>query len=218
MEKTAINVLIVDDHRIVRDGLKLILGSDERIRILGEAKDLRDTMEILAVHRPDVVLLDFKLPDSDGITGCLTIKGRYPAVKIIILTAYSQDHIIMETIKAGASGYLLKNIKSEELIQSIIKVYEGNSILDSSVTESILHQIIVPSEKKMTKGTILSAKETQIMEMVSMGKSNKEIAKNLLISEKTVRNYISTIFRKLNVTNRTEAASYWIRKDNLDPS
>ncbi|UWG95445.1 response regulator transcription factor [Dehalobacter sp. DCM] len=216
MEKNKIRVMIVDDHSIVRDGLKLILGSDEHIQIIGEAKDLRETMEILAEQRPDVLLLDFKLPDSDGITGCQTIKSRYPSIKIIILTAYSQDHIIIETLKAGASGYLLKNIKSEELIQSIIKVYEGNSILDSSVTESILQQIILPPEKNIPKETVLSTKETQIMDMVSIGKSNKEIARLLLISEKTVRNYISTIFRKLNVTNRTEAASYWIRKKNLN--
>jgi DNA-binding NarL/FixJ family response regulator len=156
-----------------------------------------------------------RLPDGDGVNGCISIKSRFPKIKIIILTAYSQQHLVMETIRAGASGYLLKNIKSEDLIKNIIKVHEGDSVLDSSVTECVFNNIISPAEKTSTEETHLSARETYILQMVSLGKSNKEIAEALKISEKTVRNYISNIFKKLNVSNRTEAASYWIRKKNL---
>jgi len=207
-----IRVLIVDDHSIVRDGLRLILELDDRIEVCGEAKGLQEAMDIIPQTLPDVILLDFKLPDGDGVNGCICIKSRFPKIKIIILTAYSQEHLVMETIRAGASGYLLKNIKSKELIESILKVYEGDSVLDPSVTEGVFSNIANQKPDIVNK---LSCKETYILQMVSLGKSNKEIAEALRISEKTVRNYISNIFKKLNVSNRTEAASYWIRKKTL---
>ncbi|KUO64071.1 MAG: hypothetical protein APF84_08145 [Gracilibacter sp. BRH_c7a] len=211
--KNRIKVLIVDDHNIVRDGLRLILELDDRIEVCGEAKGLQEAMDIIPEAQPDVILLDFKLPDGDGVNGCICIKSRFPKVKIIILTAYSQDHLVMETIRAGASGYLLKNIKSDELIKNIFKVYEGDSVLDASVTEGVFNNII--ERQKADIDSTLSCRETYILQMVSLGKSNKEIAEALAISEKTVRNYISNIFKKLNVSNRTEAASYWIRKKTL---
>ena len=211
MEKK-IRILIVDDHSIVRDGLRLILELDDRLEVCGEAKGLQETMSIIPKTLPDVILLDFKLPDGDGVNGCICIKSRFPKIKIIILTAYSQEHLVMETIRAGATGYLLKNIKSKELIESILKVYEGDSVLDPSVTEGVFNNI---TNQKPNLENKLSCKETYILQMVSLGKSNKEIAEALTISEKTVRNYISNIFKKLNVSNRTEAASYWIRKKTL---
>jgi len=209
-----VKVFLVDDHGIVRSGLKLLLELDKRIEVCGEAKNLQETMDALAECKPDVVLLDFKLPDGDGVNGCLTIKNRLPQAKIIILTAYSQPHLVMEAIRAGADGYLLKNVRGEELVDNILKVYHGDSVLDSAVTESILTSIISSNEKQ--KADKLTNKEVEILKMISIGKSNKEIAKDMEISEKTVRNYISNIFRKLNVSNRTEAASYWLRKQTLE--
>ena len=209
-----VKVFLVDDHGIVRSGLRLILELDKRIEVCGEAKNLQETMEAITECKPDVVLLDFKLPDGDGVNGCLAIKSRLPQTKIIILTAYSQAHLVMEAIRAGADGYLLKNLKGEELVENILKVYHGNSVFDSSVTESILTNIIASNEKQ--KSDKLTNKEVEILKMISIGKSNKEIAKDMEISEKTVRNYISNIFRKLNVSNRTEAASYWLRKQTLE--
>lgn len=213
--KKKIQVLIVDDHSIVRDGLRLILELDSRLAVCGEAKSLKETLEMIPKANPNVILLDFKLPDGDGINGCNCIKTRYPKIRIIILTAYSQDHLVMETIRAGADGYLLKNIKSEELIKNIIYVYEGDSVLDNSLTETIFQCIVSPNDKFDGEDCKLSSRETYILEMVSQGKANKEIAEALSISEKTVRNYISSIFKKLNVSNRTEAATYWLRKKNL---
>lgn len=209
-----IKVLLVDDHSIVRDGLKLILQLSNQIEVCGEAGDIKETLMITEKVNPDVILLDFKLPDGDGVSGCTRIKSQFPRVKIIILTAYSQDHLVMETIRSGADGYLLKNIKSEELIKNIIKVYEGDSVLDTSVTETVFNRITVSGDKVAITEK-LSARETEILKMLSIGKANKEIADALAISEKTVRNYISHIFRKLNVSNRTEAASYWIRRNTL---
>lgn len=214
--KEKIKVLLVDDHNIVRDGLHLILQLNERIEVCGEAESLSETMTMITKTHPDVILLDFKLPDGDGISGCIRIKSQYSNVKIIILTAYSQEHLVMETIRAGADGYLLKNIKSEELAKTIIKVYEGDSVLDPSVTEGVFNNIITYNDKSEASHNKLSSKETYILQMVSQGKANKEIAEALSISDKTVRNYISNIFKKLNVSNRTEAASYWIRKKTLE--
>jgi DNA-binding NarL/FixJ family response regulator len=209
-----IKVLIVDDHDIVRDGLKLILELDERIMVCGEANGLQEALDSIQKTCPDVVLLDFRLPDGDGVNGCLTIKRRFPQIKIIILTAFSQNHLVIETIRAGADGYLLKNIKSQELIENIIKVYEGDCVLDTSVTEGVFNNIAIPDIELPSQDLNLSSREKNILQILSQGKSNCEIAEALGISEKTVRNYISTIFKKLNVTNRTEAAGYWIRTRN----
>lgn len=209
-----IRVLIVDDHNIVRDGLKLILALDERIVVGGEAKNLQEAIDAVSKTQPDVILLDFRLPDGDGVNGCLTLKRLFPKVKIIILTAFSQNHLVLETIRAGADGYLLKNIKSSELIENIVKVYEGDSVLDAAVTEGVFNNIITPDVKNELKDNCLSLREKEILQILSQGKTNCEIADILDISEKTVRNYISTIFKKINVSNRTEAAMYWIRTRN----
>ncbi len=210
-----IRVFIVDDHDIVRDGLRLIMGLDERIEVCGEARSLQEAVDAIPGVHPDVVLLDFRLPDGDGVNGCMAIKRRFPKIKIIILTAFAKDHVVLESIRAGADGYLLKNIKSQELIDNIIKVYEGANVLDASVTEGVFNNISRLESKGSPEGHSLSAREKEILEILSLGKSNVEIAEVLDISEKTVRNYISTIFKKLNVTNRTEAASFWIRTKSL---
>ncbi|WP_428911572.1 response regulator [Niallia sp. Krafla_26] len=211
MKKQKIRVMLVDDHTIVRKGLRLILELHDRIEVCGEAASLKETIEMITVGRPDVILLDFKLPDGDGIEGCKKIRKQFPEIKILILTAYSQDHIVMEAIRAGANGYLLKNIKSDELIKSVFNVFENESVLDPSVTEVIFKQLHTrnhPTEQQ------LSPRETDILNMISKGSTNKEIAESLYISEKTVRNYISNLFKKINVHNRTKAARYWLMKNS----
>lgn len=210
-----IRVLLVDDHSIVRDGLKLLLQLNDKLEVCGEAATLEEAIMMTTKTSPDVVLLDFKLPDGDGVNGCLRIKSLFPNIKIIILTAYAEDHIVMETIKAGADGYLLKNIESEELIKTIECVYNGDSVLDPSVTEGVFNSIKQDNEEKEIS-TNLSPRETKILEAISLGKTNKEIADTLSISDKTVRNYVSNIFKKINVSNRTEAASFWIRKKRME--
>lgn len=210
-----IKVLLVDDHGIVRNGLKMLLQLDERLEICGEASTLNETITMINSSNIDVVLLDFKLPDGDGIIGCNNIKRMAPDTKVIILTAYADDHIVVEAIRAGADGYLLKNIESEELIEAIVSVYKGDSILDPSVTDSVFNELKM-EEERLKKESKLSPRESNILEMISQGKANKEIAESLYISDKTVRNYVSNIFRKLNVSNRTEAAGYWIRNKNIE--
>lgn len=204
-----IKVLLVDDHSVVRDGLKLLIQLNSQLEVCGEAATLKEAVGEAIRTKPDIILLDFKLPDGDGISGCISIKNILPHVKIIILTAYAQDHIVMETIRAGADGYLLKNIESEELIKTILCVYGGDAVLDPSVTEGVFNNIKL--EEKIKSDSRMSPREIKILQALSQGKTNKEIAESLSISDKTVRNYVSNIFRKINVSNRTEAASYWIR-------
>jgi len=205
-----IRVMLIDDHNIVRDGLKMLLQLNKDILVCGEAGSLDEAMKVIPIAAPDVILLDFKLPDGDGVNGLNLIKRSYPDIKVIILTAYSQNHLVMETIKAGADGYLLKNIQHEVLVNTIKIVYMGAHILDPSISKGVIISMNNGDEK--VEDNDLSPRESNILQLISTGKSNKEIAEILCISDKTVRNYISYIFKKINVTNRTEAASYWLRK------
>ena len=206
-----IKVLLVDDHSVVRDGLRLLLQLNDGLEVCGEAATLKEAIMMTIDTNPDVILLDFKLPDGDGVNGCISIKNLFPNIKIIILTAYAEEHIVMETIRAGADGYLLKNIESEELIKTILSVYNGDSVLDPSVTEGVFNSIKLDNQK-IEESSEFSPREMKILQALSLGKTNKEIAESLSISDKTVRNYISNIFKKINVSNRTESASYWIRQ------
>lgn len=212
--KEKIRVMLVDDHNIVRNGLKTLLQQSEDVDVSGEAGSLQEALEVIPKSEPDVILLDLKLPDSDGVNGCNLIKRNYPDIKVIILTAYSQNHLVMETMRAGADGYLLKNIQYEVLVNTIKMVYEGAHILDPAVSENVLGKMLNNNEKKSDDG--LSPRESNILELLSTGKSNREIAEILSISENTVRNYISSMFKKINVTNRTEAANYWLRRSYFE--
>lgn len=213
--KKVTKVLLVEDHGVVRNGLKLILDLDDSIEVCGEVGTLNEAMTAIEENEPDVILLDFKLPDADGIIGCGNIKKMFPEIKVIILTAYADRHIVTETIKAGAEGYLLKNIDSDELIKTIKQVQEGKVVLDPSVTKNVINDLKTKDVKNRISSK-LSPKEVEILQMISVGKANKEIGEALDISDKTVRNYVSSILRKLNVSNRTEAASYWVRSRSLD--
>ncbi|MDR5658393.1 response regulator transcription factor [Serpentinicella sp. ANB-PHB4] len=208
-----IKVLIVDDHSVVRKGLKMFLGTNPSIEVCGEAENLKDAIKMTTKTKPDVIILDFKLPDGDGINGSIAIKARFPDIKIIILTAYTQNETVLGAIRAGVDAYLLKDIESKELINTIIAVYKGKAVLDTSVTEDVFNTLKIENTNIKSKSS-LSLQETKILDMIAQGKVNKEIAESLGISDKTVRNYISNIFKKLNVSNRTEAATYWIRKIN----
>ena len=213
--KNRVKVLLVNCHTIVRDGLKLILELYDSIEVCGEAKDLKETIDIIPKIRPDLVLLDSNFPDGDGVNGCFRIKSMFPKVKILILTECCQEYLVIETIRAGADGYLLKNVTRDELIEEMIKVYEGEFVLDASLAKYAINFITQKHGKSNNGLHYLSQRETDILQLISCGKSNKEIADIFFISEKTIRNYISHIFKKINVSNRTEAAIYWLRQKAL---
>ncbi|WP_353894026.1 response regulator transcription factor [Proteinivorax hydrogeniformans] len=204
-----IKLFLVEDHSIVRKGLKLILDYHEDFEICGEAECISEALENISKAKPDIVLLDIKLPDGDGVTACQEIKKRCSQCRVLILTAFTEKHMVLEAVKAGADGYLLKSAESDILFDSIIKVYQGLSVLDPKITKDVLKEVKSIGENGDDN---LTSKEQLILELISSGKTNKEIGHHLNLTEKTVRNYISKIFKRINVANRTEAARYWMRK------
>lgn len=200
-------VMLIDDHSIVRVGIRTLIDKQSDLFVCAEAGSLKEAYEQALSSKPDIILLDLKLPDGDGIMGCRELKRLIPAVKIVILTAFGEESLISEVIRAGADGYLLKNIDGKKIIQSIRDVLAGHSILDDKIGGKVI-DLIKKSDKKVND---LTKQEESILALVSEGKTNKEIAKELFIADKTVRNYVSKILRKINVDNRTEAALYWIR-------
>lgn len=212
MNTKSIKILLVDDHTVVRLGIKSLIEKNSGMIVCGEAGTLNETYQKLIDCDPDIVLLDIKLPDGSGIGGCRKIKKISPKTKVIILTAYAENHIILDSIKAGAEGYLLKNVDSKTIITAIEDVANGKSVLDHSVTELVFNQF-----KDFTKNidSNLDVKEEKILEYICQGKTNREIGAYFYISEKTIRNYVSKIMKKIDVVNRTEAAAYWSEQKSL---
>lgn len=208
--KNRVRVLLVNDQSIVRDGLKLILESFDVIEVCGEVKDIKETIDVVSETRPEVILLDTNLLDGKEINECSRIKSMCPDVKLLILSECSQEYNVVAALGAGVDCYLLKNVTKDELVKNIIKVYKGECVLDPSLAKYAINFITRKHRKINHSLNHLSQRETDILQMISYGKSNKEIAVNFSIAEKTVRNYISNIFKKINVSNRTEAAVYWL--------
>ncbi len=204
---SVIRIMIIDDHSIVRDGLKFMVSISGDFEVISEAEGVLDALEILEKDKPDIILLDYKLARSDGVVACREIKKRYPQIKILMLTAFAENQVVMDAIKAGADGYLLKNIDHDQLAQAIKGLYAGKSVLDPSVTESVLGALRGETPKDHS---FLSKKDQSIMELVSQGRTNQEIASQLELSEKSVRNALSQIYKQIGVANRTEAAAYWL--------
>lgn len=211
MQKKNISVLLVDDHAIVRCGIRSLIERNSGLEVCGEAANLQEAYHKVSDLKPDIVLLDIKLPDGDGAAGCREIKKISPETKVIILTAFAEDAIVLEAVQAGAEGYLLKNIDSKSIITAIRDVAAGKPALDASIINKVLDIV----KGKHPVDDSLTPQERNILELVSQGKTNKEIGQELFISEKTVRNNVSKILRKINVNNRTEAAIYWSRQKSL---
>lgn len=207
MNRNLIRIFLVDDHTVVRMGIRTIFERHGDFLVCGEAGSLNEACEKIKDLKPDVILLDWKLPDGNGIKGCINIKAILPDVKILILTAYSQEHMVIDTIKAGADGYLLKNIDSRTIVKAAHDVYLGRCVLDTAVTEIVINKATNKKQKNN-----LSQQEERILELLSLGKTNRDIGKELELAEKTVRNYVSRMMKKIGVTNRTEAAIYWSKQ------
>ena len=211
MSKSNIKVLLVDDHAVVRYGIRSILDKFPSIQVLGEAGSLNEAYEKADVLKPDVILLDMKLPDGDGVTGSIKLKSIIPNVKVIILTAFADENIVYEAIKAGIDGYLLKNIESQSIINAITDSFNGITVIDPCISDKLVKIIQKGNESEYS----LAPQYRNILELISQGCTNKEIADALFLSEKTVRNNVSKIMKKINVNNRTEAAMYWLRQKSL---
>ena len=202
-------IILVDDHEVVRLGLKSLLDRHPQFEVVGEANSARDALEKTASLKPDVVVMDIRLPGTSGIDACEQIVSQHPNTKVIMLTSYAEDEMLFSAIRAGASGYILKQIGSEDLIKAIESVGRGEALLDPAVTRRVFQEVRrAVKEEEASAFAHLSQQEKHVLLLVSEGKTNREIAKILFLGEGTVRNYVSSILAKLNVNNRAEAAAY----------
>ena len=202
-------IIIVDDHEVVRLGLKSLLDQYPQYEVVSEASDANEAIAKAKEFEPDIVLMDIRLPGKSGIEACEEIKNTNPDIKVIMLTSYAEDEMLFSAIKSGASGYVLKQINSEGLIQSLEAVARGEASLDPAVTQRVFQEVrrAVKGEEAASFSS-LSQQEKLVLKLVSEGKTNKEIAHTLFLGEGTVRNYVSSILSKLDVSNRAEAAAY----------
>jgi NarL family two-component system response regulator LiaR len=207
----AIRVLIVDDHAIVRKGLRAVLRTMPDIEVVGEAANGREAVVEVEKHRPDVVLMDLMMPEMDGIEATRQIKARQPEVRILVLTTFAGEDKIFPAIKAGALGYHLKDSSPEALVQAIEQVYRGESALHPIIARRVLQEISEPQSRPPTQDP-LTPRELQVLRLVAQGRDNQEIADILVISETTVRTHVSNILGKLHLASRTQAALYALRE------
>lgn len=209
-------MVIVDDHEVVRLGLKSLLNRVADLEVVGEAGSAAEAERVVERTQPDVVVMDIRMPEGSGIEACRAIRSRWPQIKVIMLTSYSDDEAVIGSVMAGASGYVLKQIGTQELVEAIRRVSKGESLLDPGVTGKILERVRGGAG---TNGTAqgaaqeaLTEQEERILALIAQGKTNREIAAALYLSEKTVRNYVSNILAKLQLHNRAEAAAWAVRR------
>lgn len=211
-----IRVLLVDDHTVVRVGLRTILADDPRIRVVGEAATGAEGLRLAEQLQPTVVVLDLRLSDLTGDEVCRRLKARDNAPAVVILTSFGDDRSVLSCLTGGADGYLLKDFEQTDLAQALVQVARGGSVLDSAVAQRVVQAVMAPPERvprpyPQAAVDRLSAQERRILELLAEGRANKEIATTLGLGEGTVRNYLSGIFTKLEVTNRTEAVVLWLQ-------
>ena len=208
-----IRVLLVDDHEVIRVGLRTVLGQNQGVTVVGEAGTMADAIEQAQKLRPDVILMDVRLPDGSGVNACREILSARPDTRVIFLTSYADDDSVLAAVLAGAHGYVLKEIDSAALLEALQSVARGQSILGSSVTERALQWLRGLHHVPTVPGTDqLSSQEERVVALVAEGKTNKEIAVALGLSDKTVKNYLANVFQKLRITRRAQAAAFFVKR------
>jgi DNA-binding NarL/FixJ family response regulator len=208
-EKT--RVMIVDDHEVVREGLRSLLRRRQELAVVGEADSVASAIEEARKTEPDVVIMDVRLPDGSGIEACREIRAERPDTKVLILTSYADEEAVFASIMAGAIGYLLKQTSTNTLIEAIERAMRGESLLDPAVTQRVLERVRT-GKKDDDELSLLSEQERKILDLIAEGMTNIEIAKEIFLSDKTVKNYVSSILSKLNLRRRSEAAAFIARK------
>jgi two-component system, NarL family, response regulator DevR len=209
---TPLRVMLVDDHEIVRDGIKAMLDTQEDVVVTAQAGTVRDAIDEAARTRPDVVVMDVRLADGSGIEATREIRAQHPDTKVLMLTSFADDEALFSSIMAGASGYVLKQVRSGELLRAIRAVGAGDSLLDPAMTTAVLDRLRKGKHfLKDEKLARLSPQEERILTLVADGRTNREIGEELRLAEKTVKNYVSSILSKLEVARRAEAAAYLAR-------
>jgi DNA-binding NarL/FixJ family response regulator len=205
--------MIVDDHELVRFGLKNLLEYQPGWEVVAEAGSSGEAIQKAGIYQPEIIVMDIRLGDGSGIDACREIMKIYPNIKVIMLTSFAEDELIFSAIAAGAVGYVLKQVGNDDLVRAIETVARGEALLDPSITNQVLAKL---RETTRTEAFVdLTYQELKVLALISQGKTNKEIAASLHLGEGTVRNYVSNIFGKLNLSNRAEATAYAVRH-NLD--
>ncbi len=213
-----LRLLVVDDHEVVRQGLVALLDRRSDFEVVAQAGTVSEAIAEAARFEPDVVVMDVRLPDGSGIEACREIRADFPKTRVVMLTSYPDEEAVLSAIVAGAAGYLLKQIRARDLVAALEAVGRGESLLDPAVTEKVLERV-----RRMASGSAtdelaeLTAQERKILLLVAEGKTNKEIAGEVFLSDKTVKNYVSSILSKLNLQRRTQAAAFVAKRHLGEP-
>lgn len=215
--KSRIRLVLVDDSEVVRMGLRALLGAEPGLHLVAEAGNVAGAVDACQRHQPDVVLLDIRLPDGTGFDACRQILQRLPDTRVLVLTSVVDETLVDEAIRAGAHGYLLKEIDRRGLIQAIHDVAAGKSILDPAVTARVMQLVKDGSGATQSALAILSPQERRVLALIAEGRTNKEVGNELGLAEKTVKNYLSNVFEKLHVSRRSQAAAMYVRESRGTP-
>ncbi len=205
-----IKIFLLDDHEIVRRGLRELFEGQEDLEVVGEASNAEEAMARVPPTRPDVAVLDVRLPDGSGIEVCRDLRAAMPELKCLMLTSFADDDALFSAVLAGASGYLLKQIRGTELVTAVRHVAEGQSLIDPALTAGVMERLRgnQPEDERMAK---LSPQERRILDLIAEGKTNRQIGAEMFLAEKTVKNYVSNLLQKMGFSRRTEAAVYATR-------
>jgi two-component system response regulator DevR len=202
-----IRIFILDDHELVRTGLKTLLDAEDDMDVVGQAATAQQGLEGIGALQPDVAILDVRLPDGSGIEVCREIRSLYPDVSCLMLTSYADDDALFSAIMAGAAGYVLKEIGGSDLIGDIRRVSQGRSLIDANLSKEIFDRLR-KSQKTEARLSSLSPQERKVLDLIAQGRSNRQIAEEIFLAEKTVKNYVSSLLAKLGMQRRTEAGVY----------
>jgi len=202
-----IDVFLLDDHEVVRRGLRELLESEDDIEVVGEAGTAEEALARIPPTRPNVAVLDVRLPDGNGVEVCREIRSSHPEIKCLILTSFADDEALFQSIMAGAAGYVLKQIKGTDLVDAVRRVSDGQSLLDPAVTARVLERLRTPPETDERLAR-LTEQERKILDLIADGLTNRQIAERVHLAEKTVKNYVSNLLTKLGMERRTQAAVY----------
>ena len=203
-------VFLLDDHEVVRAGIRQMLEDEGDITVVGEAGTADEALRRVPAVHPDVAILDVRLPDGDGVEVCRELRSRMPELRCLMLTSYADDEALFASIMGGASGYILKQIRGSELVSAVRRVGEGESLIDPSLTARVLERLRTGPEQDERLAR-LSEQERKILDLLAEGLTNRQIAERLYLAEKTVKNYVSNLLTKLGMSRRTEAAAFAAR-------
>jgi DNA-binding NarL/FixJ family response regulator len=205
-------VFLVDDHEVVRRGVRDLLEAEDDLEVVGEAGTGEEAIARVGSSQPDVAVVDLRLPDMDGIEVCRELRSRHPDLSCLILTSFADDEALIDAVMAGAAGYVLKQIKGNEIVESVRRVAAGQSLLDPQTTQRVLERLRNGTEEEQQLRQ-LTPQERRIFDLIGEGRSNRQIADEMFLAEKTVKNYVSNLLMKMGMSRRTEVAAYAARLD-----